>query len=174
MTALLWKLAGLLVGILMEQCQLTKLVIVKLHTVITSHISQMWWQIFLKTIPYMHLWLSYVMIKWLEKCEPSRKTATFLHQKQSIQTLWSSENYHHLIIALTPKMSVSTVDTGEIKTFPSWSKSVDKPCFISFSYRLCGMFCQKFEKKTCSVTTSSCVFLSFPTVRLTSSQFLSV
>lgn len=101
-----------------------------------------------------------------------RKTATFRHQKQSMQTLWSSENYHHLIIALTLKMSFSTFDTRGIKTFPSWSKSVDKQCFISFSYRLCDMICWNFEKNTWSVTMSLCVSLSFPAVHLFSSQFL--
>lgn len=50
MTALLWKLASLFVEILLEQFQLIELVIVKLHTVITGQISQLWWQIFLKTI----------------------------------------------------------------------------------------------------------------------------
>lgn len=52
--------------------------------------------------------------------------------------------------------------------------------FISFSYRFCDMFCQNFEKKTCSVTTSLCVSLSFPTVHqlcalhLSNSWFISL
>lgn len=50
MTALLWNLSRLFVEILLEQFQLIELVIVELHTVITGQISQLWWQIFLKTI----------------------------------------------------------------------------------------------------------------------------